>query len=207
MVPILDENQFQGTLSVYNKVSYTSFSTDSFSEDDRDLLERYAHYVSKAMMNLHIYFNKEALITIDDITRLKNERYLRLRLPEEIKRADRHKRNLSFMLIDVESFEGLSNAMDSNSMREFLKKIAQTLKDTFRNIDILVRIKGAKFAVLMPDTGNQVDLAIERLKAKAGSLMLNNRHINLLVGHATYNCNGQSVKEFISKAAKMEVLT
>lgn len=59
----------------------------------------------------------------------------------------------------------------------------------------------------MPDTGNQVDLAIERLKAKAEYIKLNNRHISLLVGHATYNCNGQSVKEFISKAAKMKVLS
>lgn len=206
MVPITEEDQLQGTLSIYNKLSYTSFSTTVFSDDDKEILERYAHYVSKALKNLQNYLNKEALITIDDLTRLRNERYLRLRLPEEIKRADRHKRNLSLLFIDVEHFEDLSKTMDPISMREFLKEIAQALRDTFRNIDVIARLRGAKFAVLMPDTGEQVDLAIERLKTKAGSLKLNDKHINLLIGHATYSCNGQSVKEFISKAAKLRTL-
>jgi len=206
MVPITEEGHFEGTLSVYNKLSYTSFSTIAFSDDDKEILERYAHYVSKALKNLKSYLNKEALVTIDDLTRLKNERYLRLRLPEEIKRADRHKRDLSLLFIDVERFEEISKTVDPISIRDFIKELARALKDTFRNIDIVARLRGAKFAVLMPDTGEEIDLAIERLKTKAGSIRLNNNHINLLIGHATYRCNGQSVKEFISKAAKLKTL-
>jgi len=176
MVAITDEDQFQGTLSVYNKFSYTSFSTMVFSEDDKEILEKYAHYVNKALKNLQSYLNKEALITIDELTRLKNERYLRQRLPEEIKRADRHKRNLSILFIDVENFEDYSKNMDQMSIKGFLNEIAQALKETFRNIDVVTRLRGAKFAILMPDTGDQVDLAIERLGPRLEDL---NSIINL----------------------------
>lgn len=206
VVPMSEEDHLQGTISVYNKLSYESFSTMVFGEDDKEILERYTHYVNKALKNLQGYLNKEALITIDELTRLKNERYLRLRLPEEIKRADRYKRNLSILFIDVEKFEDYSKTMDPVSIKSFLNEIAQALKDTFRNIDVVTRLRGAKFAILMPDTGDQIDLAIERLRSKTGILKLDNKPVNLLVGHATYSSNGQSVKEFISKAARLKTL-
>lgn len=206
IVPLTEEDQFQGTLSVYNKFSYSSFSAMVFTEDDKEILGKYAHYVNKALKNLQSHLNKESLITIDELTRLKNERYLRFRLPEEIKRADRHKRSLSILFIDVENFEDSSRAMDQLSVKGFLNEIAQALKETFRNIDVVTRLRGAKFAILMPDTGNQIDLAIERLRSKAESIKLDNRPVNLLVGHATYSSNGQTVKDFISKAAKLKTL-
>lgn len=206
MVPITEEDYFQGTLSVYNKLSYTSFSTTVLTEDDKEILERYAHYVSKSLKNLQSYLNREALVTIDDLTRLKNERYLRLRLPEEIKRADRHGRKLSILFIDVEHFEDFAKTMDPVSIKSFLNEIAQTLRDTFRDVDVVIRLRDAKFAILLPDTGDQVDLAIQRLRSKVGPLRLNNQPINLLIGHATYSSDGQSVKEFISKAAKLKTL-
>lgn len=206
MVPITDEDQLQGTLSVYNKFSYTSFSSMVFNEDDKEILEKYVHYVNKALKNLQSYLSKESLITIDELTRLKNERYLRMRLQEEIKRADRHKRNLSILFIDVENFENYSKNMDQMSMKDFLNEIAQALKETFRNIDVVTRLRGAKFAILMPDTGDQIDLAIDRLRSKIGRLKLEDKPVNLLVGHATYTSNGRSVKEFISKASRLKTL-
>ncbi len=209
-VPISLNERLIGTISVYNKITSKTFSGTSFNEDDRDILKRFAHYVSRALLNIEGYQAKEGLITIDEVTGLKNERYLKTRLEEEFMRADRYNRPISLAIIEVAEFQEITKGLDKQAKDDAIRKIAGIIKDNFRNIDVIMRLKDSAFAVIMPDTGTIVNEVIHRLEKKVKRLMVKAPGINtpctlsLLVGYCSYPANSSSVEELLEKAMQLE---
>jgi len=207
-LPLLDQNELIGTLSVYNKIVYNSFSPGTFNETDRELLEKYGSYIGKALVRAKEYQIREKLITIDELTGLKNERYLNLRLPEELRRAERHKRKLSLLLLDLDKnrkeFTGVTQVIYDS----IAQNIGRLIYECFRNVDIVVRLKGARFAVLLPDTGRKIGDTLNRLNESVSALKIftpkNERvPLHLLTGYATYPDDAITGDELVRKASAL----
>lgn len=198
-----------GILSAYNKLLYQSFACTAFDLDDQEILTKYLHYVAKAIMNAQEYQARESLVTIDALTGLRNERYLDLRLPEEIRRAERYHRSLSLLIMEVVHYKELIQNLSNSSRKEILRKIAGVIRETFRNVDILVRLKESRFAVLMPDTGEKVVEAIVRLAKNITGIKIKNRTsgqttaLQLQVGFSTFPQDAKTLEELMEKAARL----
>lgn len=199
----------QGILSAYNKLQYQSLACTSFDLDDQEILAKYLHYAAKAIVNAQEHQARESLVTIDDLTGLRNERYLDLRLPEEIRRAERYHRSLSLLIMEIAHYNELIQNLRSASRKEILRKIAKVVRETFRNVDILVRIKEARFAVLMPDTGEKVVEAIVRLAQNISGIRIKHRTsgqttgLQLQVGFSTFPQDAKTPEALMEKAAKL----
>ncbi|MHB8482745.1 MAG: diguanylate cyclase [Nitrospiria bacterium] len=207
-VPLLDQNTVVGTLSVYNKVIANSFVTASFNDTDKELIEKYGHFISKALVKAKEFQNREKLITIDDLTGLKNERYLFLRLPEELKRAERYKRKLSLLFLDLDKNQQEFANLPLLIYDYLIQNMGRLIRESFRNVDITVRTKGTRFVVLLPDTGKKVVEALSRLHESLSSLTIYNQkkellHLRLLNGFSTYPEDALTMEELIHKASKM----
>jgi diguanylate cyclase (GGDEF)-like protein len=196
--PLVYEGVAAGTLSVYNKLTFQSFGCTPFDQDDLEILEKFSYYAGKALINLQEAQARSALITIDELTGLRNERYLTLRLPEEIRRAERYQRSLSLMVFEVESEAPVKPAPGSPAEKDFIKQVAEVLEEKFRNVDIVVRVKGTQFAILMPDTGETVTDAAARLARGLSILPL-----KILMGYSTYPTDAKTVQDLIAKASKL----
>ncbi|MCI0529800.1 MAG: diguanylate cyclase, partial [Nitrospira sp.] len=196
--PVVYGGTAEGTLSIYNKLSFQSFGCTAFDQDDTELLEKFSYYVGKALINLHEVQTRSALITIDELTGLRNERYLMMRLPEEVRRAERYRRSLALMIFEVKSEAETQPAPGSSAEGEFIKQVAEVLQEKFRNVDIVVRIKGARFAILMPDTGETVTDAVARLSRGLAILPL-----KVFIGYSTYPADAKSAQAMITKASKL----
>jgi len=198
-----------GILSAYNKLQYQSFACTAFDLDDQEILTKYLHYVAKAIMNAQEYQARESLVTIDALTGLRNERYLDLRLPEEIRRAERYHRSLSLLIMEVTRYKELIQNLNNSSRKDILRKIAGVVRETFRNVDILVRLKESRFAVLMPDTGEKVVEAIVRLAKNVAGIKIKHRTsgqttaLQLQVGFSTFPQDAKTLEELMEKAAKL----
>lgn len=208
-IPLIWEEKLIGTLSVYNKLVYDSFSCTYFNEDDKEILEKYVQYVAKAILNAQQYRDREALITIDELTGLKNERYLQIRLPEEIRRADRYQRAISLLFLEIDKFANISKDMQDSAKSEVIKKLAGIIRDNFRNVDIIVRLDEAKFVVLMPDTGERVTEAIQRLTKNMRSIKTKNvstglvMPIQLMIGYSTYPHDSSDINTLLDNASRL----
>ncbi|MFZ5863671.1 MAG: diguanylate cyclase domain-containing protein [Nitrospirota bacterium] len=209
--PLFSGDQLVGTVSAYNKVLYHSFACGAFDRDDQEILEKFSFYLARALVQIQEIRERQGLITIDDVTGLRNRRYLDLRLPEEIRRAERYQRKVSLLIMEVVDFQELSRPFTAQGRDELLRALAGIVRETFRNVDILARLEDARFAVVMPDTGDTMQDVLDRLHQALGAFRLRNAdgdpiEVRLAVGTCTYPGEAASVQELLDRANQLQPL-
>ena len=88
----------------------------------------------------------------DQLTGLKNRRFLMERLAEEADKAKRHNLPLSCLIMDVDDISPVDADSGSISVDDLLAEVAMTLRTYTRTYDVLSRYDGTMFAVLLPHT-------------------------------------------------------
>jgi diguanylate cyclase (GGDEF)-like protein len=107
---------------------------------------------------------REMAIT-DDLTGLRNRRFVLLRLGEEVSRAYRHGHALSCVLFDVDRFKEVNDLHGHAAGDAALRAIAAEALRGCRASDLLARYGGEEFLLLLPETDGAGAFAIaERLR-------------------------------------------
>jgi diguanylate cyclase (GGDEF)-like protein len=88
----------------------------------------------------------------DELTGIANRRSFLQAFRSEAERAKRYKKNLSLVLLDLDYFKQINDQYGHAVGDEVLKHFAAEAKKVLREIDILGRVGGEEFAVLMPET-------------------------------------------------------
>jgi diguanylate cyclase (GGDEF)-like protein len=105
------------------------------------------------------------MATTDELTGLLNRRAFLQALDAEIRRSARSNTPLALALIDLDHFKHVNDRFGHAGGDEVLRKFAETARETMRNSDVIGRLGGEEFAVLMPDTDQeQSRFAGERLR-------------------------------------------
>jgi diguanylate cyclase (GGDEF)-like protein len=114
------------------------------------------------------------LVTKDHLTALYNRGYFQYRLHSEVRRAQRYRRNLSLLLIDVDDFKRVNDRYGHPEGDWLLRLLAETIMSNIRyrggresyEVDIPCRYGGDEFAVILPETNSgQAEIIAERLRA------------------------------------------
>ena len=87
----------------------------------------------------------------DAVTGLPDSRAFHARLAEELNRARRHGLPLGLIALDLDHFGALNARYGREIGDEVLAEVALVLKLTLRDSDILARLGGDTFAVLLPE--------------------------------------------------------
>lgn len=88
----------------------------------------------------------------DPLTGLNNRRYLDAMIEKEIARVDRYKENLSMASLDLDRFKKVNDTWGHPIGDEVLKLVSNVVKNSIRKSDVLVRLGGEEFAILLPHT-------------------------------------------------------
>ena len=147
----------------------------------------------------------ERLAMSDDLTGLMNRRSFFIQGVQEINRAKRHKTALSLFMLDVDSFKTVNDLYGHEVGDRVLQHISQKIVDNLREIDMVARMGGEEFSVLLPNT--KVDDALklaERLRQviEQESCQIQNQIINVTVsiGVASYNKDASSLEAILRQA-------
>ena len=120
------------------------------------LIENAAHYARLGQLSARLgAANKslEQLSLQDGLTNLANRRFFDTYLAGQIAVAYRHKRALSLILCDVDSFKSYNDNYGHQAGDECLKQVAAALRSCCRRpADITARYGGEEFAMILPDT-------------------------------------------------------
>jgi diguanylate cyclase (GGDEF)-like protein/putative nucleotidyltransferase with HDIG domain len=137
----------------------------SLPADAEQHLSEFAELVGMAVANTEQFARLSADATTDPLTGLANHRAFQERLRSELARAQRHDRPMTIALVDVDRFKTINDAGGHGVGDEVLRTVATHLRQHLRAEDVLARIGGDEFAVLLPEIdGEDAVAALERAR-------------------------------------------
>jgi two-component system cell cycle response regulator len=107
--------------------------------------------------------------TRDPLTGADNRRNMESRLQSEIAFAERHKRPLSVILLDIDFFKSVNDRYGHPAGDEVLKSVAAVVRGQLRTEDAFARYGGEEFVIVLRDTTlAQAALVADRVREKIG---------------------------------------
>lgn len=102
----------------------------------------------------------------DPLTGVFNRRYLQAQATIEMSRARRQNHPIALITIDIDHFKHINDEYGHDIGDEILKNFTQIVSDLLRQEDLLCRVGGEEFAVLLPNTAiEQAQQVAERIRA------------------------------------------
>lgn len=106
------------------------------------------------------------LLTTDHLTGAVNRAHFYKLAEKELARARRLGKPLSFVMIDADHFKRINDTAGHQTGDLVLTKIVQGAKASLRSIDVMARLGGEEFCLMLPGTSREEALVIaERVRA------------------------------------------
>jgi len=159
----------------------------------------------------HLRESKErysALSLTDDLTGLYNRRGLYALGEHELKMANRLKRGMYILAADMDGLKIINDTLGHQEGDKAITLIADVLKESFRDVDVIARIGGDEF-VMVPIgmTGDNIGIVLERLQKglELQDAKTSGRYkLSLSVGTAYYDPDQPcSLDELLRRADKV----
>jgi two-component system cell cycle response regulator len=93
------------------------------------------------------------MAVVDVLTSLHNRRYFESHLATLLDQAAFKGRPLSMMILDIDHFKRVNDEYGHDIGDEVLKTVATRVKKVVRNADLVCRMGGEEFVIVMPETG------------------------------------------------------
>ena len=149
----------------------------------------------------------EKLALTDYLTNLNNRRFFIQRGVEEIKRAHRNNQPLALLMLDIDEFKNVNDIYGHEAGDFALQQVAEVMKSSLREIDLLGRLGGEEFAALLPNTTlEDALLSAERVRETIANMSLEisgqilSKTITISVGVATITDGMSGIDELLRKA-------
>jgi len=140
----------------------------------------------------------------DALTDLPNRRQFRDTVAKALAQADRHGGTLALMFIDLDNFKQVNDTLGHTEGDALLCQVARRLREALREGDLLARMGGDEFALLLQDAQGEdaVSVASKVLRVLQPEFVQRRQvmTIGASIGITMFPADGRSVDELLSNA-------
>ncbi|MBZ5543610.1 MAG: diguanylate cyclase, partial [Acidobacteriia bacterium] len=196
MVPLKYRSEVLGVLSI------ESLRSDSFSQQDVLTICTLTDQLAIALKNAQAYQVAQEQAITDSLTGLKTHRYFMESLDAEWRRSPRSGRHFSLIMMDLDGFKHVNDRHGHLEGDRVLKTVAELLEARCRQSNVVARLGGDQFAILMAETSTeQAQILAERLRSSfAADSYLASRGVTASFGIATFPMHGVTADEIVHVA-------
>ncbi len=196
--------QFEGYSG--EQVGYLYHENGFHPEAQRRLLGQLADQAEVALDNMRLVNERHERETHDQLTGLFNFRHLRERAAFELARAERYGRKVAFVMLDLDDFRAVNEAVGREGGDDVLCHWAAALTAQLRSCDLVCRYGADEFLLVLSETAEQqVDAALERVLSATQQIALETGGqafaLTASAGVALYPDDGATAEELVAKAA------
>lgn len=152
-----------------------------------------------------VEFKLDRLAHFDNVTGLHNRHFFNERLESVIIRSEQFNERTVLMFIDLDNFKSVNDTLGHDVGDELLRMVSQRLGETLRFDDVICRIGGDEFAIILENvkqTSVASMIAEKCLAALAQPIAIggNEIHIGASIGISIYPDDAASTHELLKYA-------
>jgi PleD family two-component response regulator len=110
-----------------------------------------AQSVSGALSTIALRESLQRMALMDELTELSNRRAFELEVSRNIARHRRGGRAFALAIADVDHFKNVNDRHGHDVVDRVLKRVAEVLRQSVREGDLVARVGGAEFALFLSD--------------------------------------------------------
>jgi diguanylate cyclase (GGDEF)-like protein len=156
-VPLYARGSIKGALNLYRLGQEASFSEEEF-----ELAVRFGDAAALAIDNAEGRERLERQAQSDALTGLLNHRAFHERLRAELGRASRSREPVAVLMLDVDDFKRTNDIYGHATGDHVLVRLSELLTATVRLSDVVCRVGGEEFAVVMAGCNVERAFALAR---------------------------------------------
>ena len=153
---------------------------------------------------IHIAQRERHRALHDDLTELANRSCLYEHMARLLEKAARRYDQVIVMLMDLDRFKDINDTLGHHYGDELLRQIAPALQGCVRKEDIVARVGGDEFAIILPKTNMQGAIRVINKIAsnveKSYQIDDHSLDVGLSIGLSRYPVDGETCDELLKKA-------
>lgn len=136
--------------------------------DRNELLARVRTQVRRKRFQERLRSNFElslSMALVDPLTGLYNRRYFEVHLQKLLQKNEANKKSMGVLMLDIDHFRTFNNTHGHAVGDVVLKTFAKRILDSLRSFDLVARLGGEEFVVILPDISTEMAYIVgERLR-------------------------------------------
>lgn len=197
--PILVNGQDWGIVSIYGKRmaigNEGQMLVSPFNESDFETMLTYIYSVTKRITELQISQQNLFLANNDFLTKVPNRRYFWEQLDRMVDLGHRGD-DFAVLMMDIDNFKSINDTYGHDVGDSVLKIVAETIEDAIRKADVVGRIGGEEFAVILYRPKGEGMMVAERIRKLVSSIPFE-RQITLSIGMAYFGKHGDTIEDLM----------
>jgi len=138
-------------IMIHQKIFAVLVLMDVSARDRRMLSILTERFISE-MQRVNLYKKIETLAITDGLTGMYVRRHLLERFEAELERSKKYGLRLSFLMIDIDHFKNFNDQYGHLVGDVVLRQVAETIRNSVRELDLVGRVGGEEFGVLLIET-------------------------------------------------------